>query len=66
MTSTKPLKTYIVCTPVRGTKTFLVKARSASEAKRLVDDDTSNDAVEGLDFNIDWHGKANFVREDQP
>jgi hypothetical protein len=57
------MKDYIVQRPTRGIQIFCVQAESIAEAKRLVD--TNNIAVEPVDHEIVWSGKANKVIEDK-
>jgi hypothetical protein len=50
------MKEYAVSRKIRGVQTILVNAKNKKEALRLVD--SNDDSVEGVDFEIDWYGKA--------
>jgi len=49
-------KEYVVIRPIRGIQTLCVKAKSKSEAKRLVD--SWANSVEGMQLDIEWYGKS--------
>jgi hypothetical protein len=48
---------YAVYVPLRGTQLYLVEASSAAEARRKVNEGSS-EGVEPIDSNVTWHGKA--------
>lgn len=60
-TADVPRNSYVVQQPFRGVATFLVRADSAAEALRKVNEGDDED-VEGLDKDVTWVGRAVYVR----
>lgn len=54
-------RTFVVEAPTRGIQTYLVEARSAAEAKRLVEQEPGRYA---LGHETTWEGRPSRARED--
>jgi hypothetical protein len=56
---------YVVTWPIRGTQTAIVRATSAREARRIANEERISEAVDPVDFRIDWDGQVQTVHLDR-
>ncbi len=50
------MKEFAVLRRIRGVQALMVQAKNKTQALKLVD--AGDDSVEGIDFSIEWYGKA--------